>query len=97
MIAFLYDAIAASVKSPIVISPNLFAVFKMENLSIYGSLVFFSILYAPISMLMGFVFNYISRSNEFAADEYSSKTANMPESLISGLKKMSKENLSNLD
>ena len=28
--------------------------------------------------------------------EYSAKTANMPECLISGLKKMSKENLSNL-
>ena len=46
--------------------------------------------------MMGFLFSYISRKNEFAADEYSSKTANMPDSLITGLKKMSKENLSNL-
>ena len=75
---------------------DLFAVFKMENLSIYASLVFFSILYTPISMFMGFVFSFISRKNEFAADNYSAKTAKMPEKLITSLKKMSKENLSNL-
>ncbi len=79
-------------------NPDLFAVFNMnpDNLSVYASLVFFSILYTPISMIMGFLFSYISRKNEFAADAYSAQTANLPESLISGLKKMSKENLSNL-
>ena len=61
-----------------------------------GLLGVFSILYTPISMIMGFLFSYISRKNEFAADAYSAKTANLPDSLISGLKKMSKENLSNL-
>ena len=77
---------------------QLFAVFKMnpDNISVYASLLFFSILYTPISMIMGFLFSYISRKNEFSADAYSAKTANLPNSLISGLKKMSKENLSNL-
>ncbi|MBI45839.1 MAG: peptidase M48 [Candidatus Marinimicrobia bacterium] len=75
---------------------ELFSVFRMENLSVYASLVFFSILYTPISMIMGFMFSSISRKNEFAADNYSYKTAKMPEKLISALKKMSKENLSNL-
>jgi len=74
----------------------LFDVFGMQETSIYASLVFFSILYTPVSMIMGVFFTVISRKNEFAADEYSAKTANMPKSLISGLKKMSKENLSNL-
>ena len=77
-------------------NPDLFAVFQMENLSTYASLLFFSMLYAPISILLGIFFMIISRKNEFSADAYSSKTANMPEALISGLKKMSKENLSNL-
>ena len=45
---------------------------------------------------MGFLFTYISRKNEVSADAYSAKTANLPNSLISGLKKMSRENLSNL-
>ena len=77
-------------------NPDLFAVFKMENLSIYASLLFFSILYTPISIISGVFFSIISRKNEFSADAYSAKTARMPEALITGLKKMSKENLSNL-
>ncbi len=76
----------------------LFIAFGMQegNLSIYASLVFFSILYSPISLIVGIFFSFISRKNEFSADAYSAKTAQMPESLISGLKKLSKENLSNL-
>jgi len=74
----------------------LFDVFYMENTSIYASLVFFSMLYAPISLLLGIFFTYISRRNEFSADQYSVETAKMPESMISSLKKLSKENLSNL-
>ena len=79
-----------------IMNERLFSVFYMENLSIYASLLFFSMLYSPISMITGIIFMIISRKNEFSADAYSSKTANLPESLISGLKKMSKENLSNL-
>jgi len=79
-----------------IMNSDLFAVFKMDNLSIYASLVFFSILYTPISMIMSFTFSFISRKNEFAADGYSAKTAKMPKKLITSLKKMSKENLSNL-
>ncbi len=75
---------------------QLFSVFYMDNLSVYASLVFFTMLYSPISMIVGVFFSIISRKNEFSADEYSAKTAEMPESLISGLKKLSKENLSNL-
>ena len=67
-----------------------------ENISIYASLLFFSMLYAPISLLLGIFFTYISRRNEFSADQYSVETAKMPESMISSLKKLSKENLSNL-
>ena len=84
------------VLSVFMMNSALFAVFKMDHLSIYASFVFFSILYTPISMIMGFIFSFISRKNEFAADNYSAKTAKLPNSLISGLKKMSKENLSNL-
>ena len=84
------------VLSIFMMNSDLFAVFKMDHLSIYASFVFFSILYTPISMIMGFIFSFISRKNEFSADAYSAKTAKLPNSLISGLKKMSKENLSNL-
>ena len=76
---------------------ELFEVFKMEHISIYGSLLFFSILYTPISMIMGFVFNYISRKNEFEADNYSLQTTKSPQHLISALKKLTVENLGNLN
>ncbi len=79
-----------------IMNEGLFSVFYMDNLSIYASLLFFSMLYSPISMITGIIFMIISRRNEFSADAYSSKTAELPKSLISGLKKMSKENLSNL-
>ncbi len=79
-----------------IMNEGLFSVFYMDNLSIYASLLFFSMLYSPISMITGIIFMIISRRNEFSADAYSSKTAELPEALISGLKKMSKENLSNL-
>jgi STE24 endopeptidase len=77
-------------------NPGLFSVFKMENLSIYASLLFFGMLYSPIEMILGFIFNYLSRKHEFEADEYSAKTTGTPTDLISSLKKLSAENLSNL-
>ena len=79
-----------------IMNNDLFAVFKMENLSIYASFLFFGILYTPLSMVMNLLFNFISRKNEFAADQYSANTYLMPDKLISGLKKMSKDNLRNL-
>tara|TARA_B100000809_G_C14875267_1_gene437067 strand:+ start:43 stop:723 length:681 start_codon:yes stop_codon:yes gene_type:complete len=96
VLSSIQSGIMLFILSLFIMNADLFAVFKMDNLSIYASLLFFTILYTPISMIMGFLFSYISRKNEFAADKYSAQTADMPECLISGLKKMSKENLSNL-
>lgn len=70
--------------------------FAMEHTSIYASLIFFGFLYSPISLLVGIFFNYISRKNEFEADNYAATTTKAPEFLISGLKKLCQANLSNL-
>ena len=78
-------------------NPDLFSVFKMENLSIYGSLIFFGILYAPIDIFTRFLFNYLSRKHEFEADKFSAKTTKKPMHLISSLKKLTLQNLSNLN
>ncbi len=77
-------------------NPVLFQAFKMENLSIYASLVFFGFLYAPISLILSVFGNIISRKYEYEADYYSIKTGNKGESLINALKKLSVDNLSNL-
>lgn len=78
---------------------GLFAAFGMEHLSTYASLVFFGFLYAPISTILAIGFNAFSRRNEYQADRYAADTkgaGNGGEALISGLKKLSVSNLSNL-
>lgn len=98
ILSSLQSGIMLYILSLFINNEQLFSVFSMQegNLSIYASLVFFSMLYSPISLIIGIFFSITSRKNEFSADAYSAETAKMPESLISGLKKMSKENLSNL-
>ena len=75
---------------------GLFQAFKVDNVSVYGSLVFFTFLFEPISKLLGVVMMMLSRKNEYEADAYAAEVTGQPESLISGLKKLSKDNLSNL-
>ncbi|PIE60344.1 MAG: peptidase M48 [Desulfobulbus propionicus] len=75
---------------------RLFAAFGMEHLSIYAGLVFFSFLYSPISTLLSIAFNVVSRKHEYEADAFAAETTGLADSLISGLKKLSVTNLSNL-
>lgn len=75
---------------------GLFAAFKMEETSIYASLLFFGFLYAPIEMVLSVFGNMLSRRHEYEADAYAVKTYGRPDSMISALKKLSVENLSNL-
>jgi len=74
----------------------LFEAFQMNQISVYGSLIFFQILFSPLSTIISVFANALSRRNEFEADEYSAKTTGEPENLISGLKKLTVENLGNL-
>ncbi|MCP4138856.1 MAG: M48 family metallopeptidase [Chloroflexi bacterium] len=75
---------------------QLFAAFEMENISIYASLIFFMFLYAPISSLISIFFNIFSRKHEYEADTWAVETTGKGQALISGLKKLSVHNLSNL-
>ena len=75
---------------------QLFAAFRMENLSVYASLLFFSILYSPIELIMSFAGNAISRKHEFEADAFARESIGTGEFLIEGLKKLTVTNLGNL-
>ncbi|MFH1258261.1 MAG: M48 family metallopeptidase [Elusimicrobiota bacterium] len=77
-------------------NPGLFAAFQMEQVSVYAGLFFFGFLYVPISLLLGVVKNIFSRKYEYEADRYAVTTYKKPESMISALKKLSADNLSNL-
>ena len=63
--------------------------------SFHMGLISFGILYSPMSELTGMFMNYMSRKFEFQADNYAKKTY-AGEPLISSLKKLSKNSLSNL-
>ncbi|MCB2189815.1 MAG: M48 family metallopeptidase [Deltaproteobacteria bacterium] len=75
---------------------GLFAAFGMQETSIYASLFFFGFLYAPIEMVVGILGNILSRRHEYEADAYAVTTTHKPKSMITALKKLSVDNLTNL-
>ena len=66
-----------------------------ETPTFHLGLVAFSVLYSPISEIMGIISSIISRKNEFEADAYAKETYD-GEALGTALKKLSVDNLSNL-
>lgn len=75
---------------------GLFDAFYMEEMSVYAGLIFFGMLYAPIEMVLSVFMQMSSRKHEFEADAYAAETTGKPEDMVSTLKKLSKDNLSNL-
>ena len=68
----------------------------MEHTSIYASLLFFGFLYAPIEMVLSIAGTMLSRKHEYEADAYAVTTYRKPDAMITALKKLSVDNLSNL-
>jgi len=75
--------------------PIFIEAFGLNAPAIHVGLLSFAILYSPLSLLIGLVGNYFSRKNEYQADAFASSFG-LTEALISGLKKLSANNLSNL-
>ena len=75
---------------------SLFQVFGVSQLSVHAGIVFFSMLYAPVSMFTSIVTTAISRKNEYEADKYSYDTTKNREALVSMLIGLSANNLSHL-
>ncbi len=77
-------------------NPDLFSVFGVKEVSVYGSLVFFGMLYAPVSLVLSIFTTALSRKNEYEADAYSLETTQNEEALVSMLKGLAANNLSHL-
>ena len=75
---------------------GLFDAFRMEQVSVYAGLVFFSILYSPIELVLSIVMNVVSRKHEYEADAFAAHTVGSAEPLVNGLKTLSVSNLGNL-
>ena len=75
---------------------GLFDAFRMEQISVYAGLVFFSILYSPIELVLSIFMNVVSRKHEYEADAFAANTVGSAEPLVNGLKTLSVSNLGNL-
>ena len=76
-------------------NPLLSEALGVEIPSFHIGLVAFGILYSPISEITGLIMNLLSRKFEYQADDFAKKTYK-GEALISSLKKLSRNTLSNL-
>lgn len=76
-------------------NPQVSLAIGVSQPSFHAALIGFGILYSPISEITGLIMNYLSRKFEYEADDYAKNTfAAMP--LVTSLKKLSKNSLSNL-
>jgi STE24 endopeptidase len=76
-------------------NPLLSNALGVEIASFHIGLIAFGMLYSPISEITGLIMNYFSRKFEYQADDYAKQTYKA-EPLITSLKKLSKNSLSNL-
>lgn len=64
--------------------------------SFHLGIIAFSVLFTPISLILGLVMNISSRRNEYEADAYAAQFG-LSNALVSGLKKLSVKSLNNLN
>ena len=76
-------------------NPMLSEALGVATPSFHIGLIAFGILYSPLSEITGLLMNWFSRKFEYQADNYA-KTTFKSEPLITSLKKLSKNSLSNL-
>lgn len=90
VILFIFSRIAQSVELSIALGYH-----NATAPVFHLSLLAFGLLFSPIESILGLITNSISRKMEFQADDFATSSGFGPE-LVSGLKKLSSENLSNL-
>lgn len=91
----LLTGITLYILSIFISNPLLSNALGVETPSFHVSLIAFGLLYSPISAITGLFMNHLSRKFEYQADNYA-KTTYQPQPLISSLKKLNKNSLSNL-
>lgn len=76
-------------------NPSISLAIGVDKPSFHAALIGFGMLYSPISEITGLLMNYFSRKFEYQADDFAKDTfAAAP--LVTSLKKLSKNSLSNL-
>ncbi|GAA3568062.1 M48 family metallopeptidase [Snuella lapsa] len=93
--SILLTGIMLYILSLFISNPLLSNALGVETPSFHIGLIAFGLLYSPISEITGLIMNGFSRKFEYQADDYAKNTYKA-EPLISSLKKLSKNSLSNL-
>jgi len=75
---------------------GLFLAFGLSGTPVYAGLIFFGMLLAPVDFFLDLIQNRISRKHEFEADAWAVQTTGNGRALADALKKLSRQNLSNL-
>jgi len=76
--------------------PSLFAVFGVDEVSVYAGLIFFGMLYAPVDLIISIFTTAFSRRNEFEADAFALETTQDADALVRMLKGLAASNLAHL-
>ncbi len=95
-IAILHQAIIFFLLGWFIKQPALYQAFFMEHASIAAGLIFASLLFTPVEMILNPLFQALSRHHEFQADAFAARTTGKPETMIQALKKLGHDNLANL-
>ncbi|MEM6884478.1 MAG: M48 family metallopeptidase [Verrucomicrobiota bacterium] len=74
-------------------SEGLHAAFGISEVHVYTGLVFFSLLFTPLSRLLSLGVLALSRKHEFEADAFAAKATGETEPMVDALKKLTKDNL----
>lgn len=96
IIAFIQAGVMFYILSFFISYAGLFRAFYLEEISVYAGLVFFGMLWAPLDGVLGLGMQAVSRRHEYAADRFAVTTSQKSAAMVSALKRLSVDNLSNL-
>ncbi len=96
VVSVLYTGIMLFILSYFLSNQSLTEALGGNTPSFHLGIIAFSILFTPISLVLGIIMNISSRKNEYEADAYAASFG-LGNALISGLKKLSVKSLSNLN
>jgi STE24 endopeptidase len=96
MLGVLQTGLMFYLLSVFLIYPGLCEAFFVREASVHAGLVFFALLYTPLDVVTGMLIRVFSRKHEYEADRFAVQTTGSPDAMVSALKKLSADNLTNL-
>jgi STE24 endopeptidase len=95
-LAILHFGVLFYLLSVVLAEPGLHRAFYVEQPSVAAGLVFFSLLYTPVELVLAVILNALSRRHEYEADRFAAETLGTGAPLARALERLAIENLSNL-